>query len=146
LNGPGGDAIIHNDGGHGGATFPTPTGGLAGSPGDGNGDGGYGGGGAGGGSGGGGGGGGFSGGGGGSGYFSPPPPIGGYGGGGGGSFLSSAVTELTIVPGSYFGNGAAAVVPVPIPVPEPSTWAMMLTGFAGLGAMALRRKRKVPFA
>jgi PEP-CTERM motif len=127
LNGPSGDAIIHNDGGHGSATFPTPTGGLAGSPGDGNGDGGYGGGG------------------GGSGYFSPPPPIGGYGGGGG-SFLSSAVTELTIVPGSYFGNGAVAVVPVPIPVPEPSTWAMMLTGFAGLGAMALRRKRKVPFA
>jgi hypothetical protein len=67
---------------------------------------------------------------------------GGYGGGGGGSFLSSAVTKLFIEPGSYRGDGAAAVVPVPIPIPELSTWAMMVAGFTGLSAMALRRKRK----
>jgi PEP-CTERM motif len=29
------------------------------------------------------------------------------------------------------------------PVPEPSTWAMLLVGFAGLGLIAYRRKRKV---
>jgi hypothetical protein len=27
-------------------------------------------------------------------------------------------------------------------VPEPSTWAMMLLGFAGVGFVAFRRKRK----
>jgi hypothetical protein len=27
-------------------------------------------------------------------------------------------------------------------VPEPSTWAMMILGFAGVGAMAYRRSRK----
>jgi hypothetical protein len=52
------------------------------------------------------------------------------------------IALLFIEPGSYRGDGAAAVVRVPIPVPEPSTWAMMLAGFTGLGAMALRRKRK----
>jgi PEP-CTERM motif len=63
-------------------------------------------------------------------------------GGGGGSFLSSAVTETSIEPGSIKGDGGAFVAPFPVPVPEPSTWAMMLAGFTGLGAMALRRKRK----
>jgi hypothetical protein len=28
-------------------------------------------------------------------------------------------------------------------VPEPSTWAMMITGFAGAGFMAYRRKKKL---
>jgi hypothetical protein len=46
LNFSGGDAILANGGGHGGATFPTPSGGAAGM--SGNGGGGYGGGGAGG--------------------------------------------------------------------------------------------------
>jgi hypothetical protein len=41
------------------------------------------------------------------------------------------------------GDGEIAIVPFPVPVPEPSTWAMMLAGFTGLSAMALRRKRKV---
>jgi hypothetical protein len=31
-------------------------------------------------------------------------------------------------------------------VPEPSTWAMMLLGFAGLGFMAYRRKKKIALA
>jgi hypothetical protein len=35
-----------------------------------------------------------------------------------------------------YGDAAALV-------PEPSVWAMMLTGFAGLGAVALRRRRKI---
>jgi hypothetical protein len=85
-------------------------------------------------------GGGFSGGGGGSGYFSPPPPIGGYGGGGG-SFVSSALTDVFIDKGVHQGDGLIAIF-APA-VPEPSTWAMMLAGFTGLSAMALRRKRKV---
>ena len=29
-------------------------------------------------------------------------------------------------------------------IPEPSTWAMMLTGFAGLGFAALRRRQRAP--
>jgi hypothetical protein len=28
-------------------------------------------------------------------------------------------------------------------VPEPATWAMMITGFAGAGFMAYRRKKKL---
>jgi len=30
----------------------------------------------------------------------------------------------------------------PAAVPEPSTWAMLLLGFAGLGALAYRRNRR----
>jgi PEP-CTERM motif len=40
---------------------------------------------------------------------------------------------FSIVPGDDFGNAPAAGVP------EPSTWAMLLLGFAGLGALAYRR-------
>jgi hypothetical protein len=29
------------------------------------------------------------------------------------------------------------------PVPEPATWAMMLLGFAGIGAVMRRRRRRV---
>jgi hypothetical protein len=32
------------------------------------------------------------------------------------------------------------------PAPEPSTWAMMLAGFAGLGALAYRASRKTAAA
>jgi hypothetical protein len=31
--------------------------------------------------------------------------------------------------------------PVTPPVPEASTWAMVLAGFTGLGALALRKKK-----
>jgi hypothetical protein len=34
-----------------------------------------------------------------------------------------------------------AVTPPPVATPEPSTWAMMLIGFAGFGALAYRRAR-----
>jgi hypothetical protein len=54
------------------------------------------------------------------------------------------VTEVSIEPGVRFSDGGAYVVPFPVPGPETSTWAMMLAGFTGLGAMALRRKRKFP--
>ena len=40
------------------------------------------------------------------------------------------------------GDGEVLVFPAPVAVPEPSTWAMMLAGFTGLGALALSRKRK----
>ena len=35
-----------------------------------------------------------------------------------------------------------AAVPVATAVPEPSTWAMMVLGFAGIGFMAMRRRRE----
>jgi hypothetical protein len=38
-----------------------------------------------------------------------------------------------------FGDGSISITAVP----EPSTWAMMATGFAGLGLLASRRKRKL---
>jgi hypothetical protein len=38
-------------------------------------------------------------------------------------------------------KGSVGVAPV-TGIPEPSTWAMMLTGFAGLGLSGYRRQRK----
>jgi hypothetical protein len=43
---------------------------------------------------------------------------------------------LTAVPGTF-------LVELASPVPEPSTWAMMMLGFAGIGAMAYRRYNNV---
>ena len=57
--------------------------------------------------------------------------------------MSSALTDPFFDEGVKQGDGEIAIVPFPVPVPEPSTWAMMLAGFTGLSAMALRRKRKV---
>jgi PEP-CTERM motif len=113
-----------------GDTTPPGTGGDGGGAGLVGGDGGFGGGG--GGSEGGGGGGGYSGGGGGSGEVAIS------GGGGGGSFLLSDFTDQVLVSGVNSGNGFVSIAIVP----EPSTWAMMLGGFSGLGALALLRKRK----
>ena len=87
---------------------------------------------------GGGGGGGFSGGGGGGGNYMEEGFTG-YGGGGGGSYLSFLFTKQILASGTNYGDGYISIVPVP----EPSTWAMMLAGFAGLGGLVLRRKRKI---
>jgi len=43
-------------------------------------------------------------------------------------------------------NNAGQVVGVATGVPEPSTWAMMLTGFAGLGFLARRGWRRTAIA
>jgi hypothetical protein len=50
-----------------------------------------------------------------------------------------------ILDGNWPQNGALSqqmVVGLASGVPEPSTWAMMLTGFAGLGYAAFRRQQK----
>jgi hypothetical protein len=83
---------------------------------------------------GGGGGGGFSGGGG--GYY-------GGGGGGGGSFVASSFTNQVLSGSVNAGNGVVTISGVASGVPEPSTWALTLTGFAGLGVLGLRRGRKL---
>jgi hypothetical protein len=125
--GSGGGGGLNSAGG-GGATGGGAAGGAGGSGLDGGG-GGAGGGGAGGDFlGGGGGGGGFSGGG------------GGLGAGGGGS-LNDAFANLIGFDGVRSGNGELDIDLVPPAVPEPSTWAMLLLGFAGLGALAYRRNR-----
>ena len=81
---------------------------------------------------GGGGGGGFSGGGGGGDF---------NGGGGGGGSLNMSLANLIGFDGVQSGNGELDINLVPPAVPEPSTWAMLLLGFAGLGALAHRRNR-----
>ena len=43
------------------------------------------------------------------------------------------------------GTDGAILAGVTLGVPEPSTWAMMLLGFGGLGAL-LRRRRAAPLA
>jgi hypothetical protein len=45
----------------------------------------------------------------------------------------------------YTGSYYAVTVSDPPPAPEPTTWAMMLIGFAGLGFVAMR-KRRTPIA
>jgi hypothetical protein len=59
----------------------------------------------------------------------------GTGGGKCGAFPTCTYTVDTLV----YGDAAALV-------PEPSVWAMMLAGFAGLSAVALRRRRKIKLA
>jgi subtilase-type serine protease len=52
---------------------------------------------------------------------------------------------LSVVPGALVGGASPEDLVVSVtttPVPEPSTWAMMLAGFAGLGALAYRASRK----
>ena len=46
--------------------------------------------------------------------------------------------------GTIYGQGL--VIEQTAPVPEPATWAMMVLGFVGLGAMAYRRRSKAAVA
>jgi hypothetical protein len=141
--GGGGGVGLGKGGGGGGAGFKSEGGNGAGAHGGGQGGdgytggsyftpGGFGGGGAGGPFGGGGGG-GYSGGGGGS-------SGNGGGGGGGASYIAPAFTNTFGRNGANSGNGFVTIDPARA-VPEASTWAMMLAGFTGLGALALRKKK-----
>lgn len=82
----------------------------------------------------GGGGGGYSGGGGGGGLQS---------GGGGGSFLAASATNRFLESPRNLFNGSATIdlFSVTGGVPEPSSWAMLITGFGGIGTMLRRRRR-----
>jgi PEP-CTERM motif len=60
----------------------------------------------------------------------------GFGGGGGGSYSFVGPAQSLAFKS---GDGEVSINAVP----EPSTWAMMLSGFAALGGMVLRRKRKI---
>jgi hypothetical protein len=74
------------------------------------------------------------------------PQFGSGGAGGGGSGGGGNSSSLNNGPGeeNRLDSWKDIVVPGPGPfvpaVPEPSTWVMLLTGFAGLGFMAYRRK------
>jgi hypothetical protein len=65
----------------------------------------------------------------------------GYGGGGGGSYLASLFTNPILTAGVNSGDGSIDIELLKA-VLEPSTWAMTLAGFAGLGWLASRRRRK----
>jgi hypothetical protein len=59
--------------------------------------------------------------------------------------LSGIVTDPVLISGVNVGDGHITISLLngaAPPVPEPSTWAMMATGFAGLGWLARMRKRK----
>jgi len=62
-----------------------------------------------------------------------------FGGKGVGSFSAVAIKNVGDLAGTNAYN--VGLVAVPSAVPEPATWAMMLTGFLGLG-MALRNRRR----
>ena len=70
----------------------------------------------------------------------------GGGGGGGGSLLSPLLTNSFETAGANSGNGYVSIDLATPAVPEASTWAMMLAGFGGMGAMALRMRRKTKLA
>jgi hypothetical protein len=57
--------------------------------------------------------------------------------------MASLFTDRVLTPGVNNGNGSISIGLLPAPVPEASTWAMALTGFAGLGFLARMRKRKL---
>ena len=71
---------------------------------------------------------------------------GGGGGGGGGSFVSELLGPGFEMAGANSGNGYVSIDLATPAVPEASTWAMMLAGFGGMGAMALRMRRKAKLA
>ena len=63
------------------------------------------------------------------------------GGGGGGSYLSSLASNPILTGGVQSDYGSVTLKLVAV-IPEPATWAMMLTGFAGLGFVGYGRKRR----
>jgi uncharacterized protein YdeI (BOF family) len=57
-----------------------------------------------------------------------------------GPYFTGSLSDPTFVPGFYGITGSSVTITdISAAVPEPSTWAMMILGFLGLGAMAYRR-------
>jgi hypothetical protein len=48
--------------------------------------------------------------------------------------------HVGVTPGATFSSLETISVDIPAAVPEPSTWAMMILGFVGIGAMTYRRR------
>jgi len=63
-----------------------------------------------------------------------------------GGFAVSGVTNNGANAGVGFTDSGRVDVPLASAVPEPATWAMLMTGFLGLGLMLRRKGRKVPVA
>jgi hypothetical protein len=63
---------------------------------------------------------------------------------GGYSWVNNSISGVTLTQGvEYVAFLTVADISA---VPEPSTWAMMLAGFAGLGAVGMRKSRKAQAA
>jgi large exoprotein involved in heme utilization and adhesion len=65
------------------------------------------------------------------------------------TYAGQTFATLGVTPGKYewtWGTGANQnfTLDIGVPVPEPSAWALLLTGFAALGAMMRSRRRMAP--
>ena len=58
-----------------------------------------------------------------------------------------SLNDSGLITGTFFDPSGAiegfVATPATTPVPEPSTWSMMLVGFASLGYVGVRARRKI---
>jgi hypothetical protein len=57
--------------------------------------------------------------------------------------FAAAAVKNNEAAGSLTVNAGSVLVPISGPVPEPASWALMILGFGGVGAMVRSRKRPV---
>jgi uncharacterized membrane protein len=63
-----------------------------------------------------------------------------------GGSVAAGINDLGQIVGYYFDSNGLSHGFLATAAPEPATWAMMLLGFAGLGFVAYRRRRKAVLA
>jgi hypothetical protein len=57
-----------------------------------------------------------------------------------GNPLNPHPSEISVAGVNDWQGITGLLTPIASPVPEPSTWAMLLLGFVGIGAMSYRRQ------
>ena len=63
-----------------------------------------------------------------------------------GNLAAGGFIDFAIDPRSNYGWDSTVGLATVSSIPEPSTWAMMILGFAGIGAMTYRRRKSAMLA